>query len=82
MNSKLSNVSAYLSSQAHSWEGWALALGETDRDLAETLSIGRRRDSTAYATELYAGETMAPVAKSPSPNGEVQPYTLQWFLEI
>ncbi|MFL5245848.1 MAG: class I SAM-dependent methyltransferase [Gemmataceae bacterium] len=64
-----------------SWEGWAGSLTPL-AGASSGLTLIRVPAAREYATYLYACEAMEPASVRPDRSEEIQPYTLQWFLDI
>jgi SAM-dependent methyltransferase len=65
------------SSYPRIWDGWAATLVFDEGAVA-----GTRTALPDFASRLYASEAMNPAAPAASRQEGMQPYTLQWFLEI
>jgi SAM-dependent methyltransferase len=64
-----------------SWEGWAHMLTPQTSSLAG-LTLAGSPGALENASYLYASEAMEPSSCQPAQAEGMQPYTLQWFLEI
>ena len=64
-----------------SWEGWAQSLAPQAGSPSGLTLVGVPA-AREYATRLYACEAMEPRSIRPDRSEGIQPYTLQWFLDI
>ena len=68
------------SSKLQIWEGWSRSvLADSAPAPAAALPVPFPAE---YTDHLYASETLGPAALPRQPESGVEPYTLQWFLDI